>query len=177
MIYIYIYLYIYIYIVRTRAFHARSMLVSVFSATSILPSEASPGKLGLSSSVCFRSALSGRAPQRGRAISSAPAQPSGLERPSRAPHRGRAGSSGHLERPSEAERARAALVEHAAAPGASTFRACWGSGASSSGHVEAAAAPGQVLSTVAVFRVGFDDSCGVSSSQTEPDRAELGPAA
>ena len=36
----------------------------------------------------------------------APAEPSGLERPSRAPQRSRAGSSGHFERPSGAERAR-----------------------------------------------------------------------
>ena len=39
------------------------------------------------------------------AISSAPAEPSGLERLFRAPQRSRAGSSGHLERPSGAERA------------------------------------------------------------------------
>ena len=40
------------------------------------------------------------------AISSAPAEPSGLERPFRAPQRSRAGSSGYFERPSGAERAR-----------------------------------------------------------------------
>ena len=126
-----------------------------------LPSEASLDKLGLFSSVRFRSALSNRAPQRGRAgsssqvehpseaergrpanssaprkdeqsqafralrpeperaraaMSSAPARPSGLKRPSRAPQRSRAGSSGHLERPSGAERARAAISSAPAEP-------------------------------------------------------------
>ena len=49
-------------------------------------------------------------------MSSAPAEPSGLERPFRAHRRRRAGSSGHFERPSGAERARAAISSAAAAP-------------------------------------------------------------
>ena len=50
------------------------------------------------------------------AMSSAPAQPSGLELPFRAPQRSRAGSSGHFERPSGAERARAAISSAPAEP-------------------------------------------------------------
>ena len=61
---------------------------------------------------CFRAAKPsnferpGGAERVRTAISSAPAEPSGLERPFRAPQRGRAGSSGHFKRPGEAERVR-----------------------------------------------------------------------
>ena len=48
------------------------------------------------------------------AMSSAPAEPSGFERPFRAPWRRRAGSSGHFER--GAERARAAVSSATAEP-------------------------------------------------------------
>ena len=57
---------------------------------------------------CFR--------EPGRAISSALAEPSEFERPFRAPQRSRAGSSGHFERPSGAERARAAISSAPAEP-------------------------------------------------------------
>ena len=109
------------------------------------------------------------------AIPSAPAEPSGFERPFRAPQRSRAGSSCHFERPSGAERARAAISSAPAEPSGfeRSFRApqrsregssghCGrpsGAEASSSSHFEpsaapnqARAAPGQFLTTVAVFR-------------------------
>ena len=71
---------------------------------------------------CFRAARPsnferpGGAERVRAAISSAPAEPSGLERPFRAPQRSRAGSSGHFERPSGAERARAAISSAPAEP-------------------------------------------------------------
>ena len=124
-------------------------------------------------------------------VPSAPEEPSWLERPFRAPQRSRAGSSGHFvpqrsragssgqfERPSGAERARAAISSGLERP----FRAPQRSRPGSSGHFErpsraerARAAISSAPAEPSGLEVGFDDSCGVSSSQTELSRALQDP--
>ena len=87
--------------------------------------------------LCLAERLSGA--ERARAaMSSAPAEPSGLERPFRAPQQSRTGSSGHFERPSGAERARAAISSAPAEPSGleRPFRAPQRSRAGSSGRFE-----------------------------------------
>ena len=110
--------------------------------------------------------------QPGQAISSGLAEPTGLERPFWAPQWSRAGSSGRFERPSRAERARAAISSAPAEPSgldvanvgrcgvfearpsrteparAAISRASCGSGPGSSGHFEPAAAPGQARAVI-----------------------------
>ena len=95
----------------------------------VLPSEASPVQRSRAGSSCDFGRPSGA--ERARApMSSAPAEPSGLDSETsagavfsssqveqfRAPWRSRASSSGHFERPSGAERARAAVSSAPAEP-------------------------------------------------------------
>ena len=163
----------------------------------VLPCEASPSKLGLSGSVRFHSALSGRAPQRGRAGSECNRHPglSGSVRfRSALPGRGRseaerarAAKSNAPARPSPTEQSGAeqkwrpitdeqktALFErkkrtHLTAVGSSgTFRACCGSGASSSDTFRAFCGSGAGSSGI------FGAFCGPGAGSSTTSRAFCG---